>query len=409
MEIVKIPVEKVNPAAYNPRKDLQPGDAEYEKLKKSIAEFDIVEPLVWNRRTGNLVGGHQRLKILREMGFTEVEVSVVDLEDAKEKALNLALNKISGEWDLLKLKDVLLEIDTGQFDIEITGFDTGEIEELLTRVFEPEQGLTDDDEIPEHVETVCRLGDLWRLGGHRLLCGDATRADDVKRLLGEDKPFLMVTDPPYGVEYDPEWRKERGQAGSLRTGKVYNDDRCDWKDAWALFGGDVAYVWHAGVHAHIVAQNLIDCGFDIRAQIIWCKQNIVFSRGAYHGRHEPCWYVVRAGRNANWQGDRKQSTVWEIQNANPVGGAKDDFNTEHSTQKPVECMARPIRHHTTLNQQVYDPFGGSGTTIIACEKLGRGCLMMELDPHYCDVIIQRWENYTGDKAELIDGKTPGSN
>ena len=182
MIIQKIAISKIKPAAYNPRKDLKPGDPEYLKLAKSMKEFDLVEPLVWNKRSGNLVGGHQRLKILKDIGQTEVEVSVVDLDDAKEKALNIALNKISGEWDLPVLKDLLQEIDTGAFDIEVTGFDSKEIEDLINKTFVPTAGNTDDDAIPENVETICKKGDLWKLGEHRLLCGDATVITDVEKL-----------------------------------------------------------------------------------------------------------------------------------------------------------------------------------------------------------------------------------
>ena len=201
MKIKTIPINQINPAAYNPRKDLQPGDAEYKKLKKSLTEFDCVEPLVWNEGTGNLVGGHQRLKVLKDLGRTEVEVSVVNLDDPKEKALNLALNKISGEWDLPRLKDLLEEINTGAFDIEVTGFDDKEIEELMTQFHVPEEGLTDEEVIPEVVDSICKKGDLWLLGSHRLLCGDATRLEDVERLMAGDKADMVFTDPPYNVNY----------------------------------------------------------------------------------------------------------------------------------------------------------------------------------------------------------------
>jgi len=194
MILKTIPLSKINPAAYNPRKDLQPSDPEYKKLKKSLTEFDCVEPLVWNETTGNLVGGHQRLKVLKDLGRTEVEVSVVDLDDAKEKALNLALNKISGEWDLPRLKDLLEEINTGAFDIEVTGFDDKEIEELMTQFHVPCEGLTDDDAIPENVETICKTGDLWQLGTHRLLCGDALIITDLEKLMGGAKAQLVWTD-----------------------------------------------------------------------------------------------------------------------------------------------------------------------------------------------------------------------
>lgn len=212
MKIESVQITDILPAAYNPRRDLQPGDPEYEKLKKSINEFDMVEPLVWNKRIGNLVGGHQRLKILKDRGDTEVEVSVVDLDDSHEKALNLALNKISGEWDLSLLKDLLLELDTGDFDMDVTGFDVKEIEDLMTQLHVPEEGLTDDDEVPEPTESICRRGDLWQLGNHRLLCGDATILTDVERLMGGEKADMVFTDPPYGIDLDTDYTKMGGKA-----------------------------------------------------------------------------------------------------------------------------------------------------------------------------------------------------
>ena len=239
MIIEKINIKKINPAKYNPRKDLEPGDSEYDKLKKSIAEFDLVEPLIWNKRTGNLVGGHQRLKILQEMGAIEVDVSVVDLSEVKEKALNLALNKIQGDWDLPKLKDLLQELDTGELDMEITGFDSKEIEELMTQFHVAKEGLTDDDEIPDKVETICKLGDLWQLGNHRLLCGDATRKEDVERLMNGEKADMVFTDSPYGINLNTDFSAIMGR-GKVYP-KVIGDDvewdfrKGDWFDCTEQF------------------------------------------------------------------------------------------------------------------------------------------------------------------------------
>lgn len=257
-----------------------------------------------------------------------------------------------------------------------------------------------EDEVQEPPATAStRAGDLWVLGSHRLLCGDSTTPADVTRLLGGARPFLMVTDPPYGVDYHPEWRKESGLSESSATGKVRNDDRVDWTEAYRLFPGDVAYVWHAGRFAGDIAANLGAAEFDVRAQIIWRKQRFAISRGHYHWQHEPCWYAVREGRASKWCGDRSQSTVWDISN-------RIEDHTEHSTQKPVECMARPIRNHGGKGDDVYDPFLGSGTTLVACEQLGRRCFGLELDPRYCDVIVGRWERATGRQATLDgDGRT----
>lgn len=247
-----------------------------------------------------------------------------------------------------------------------------------------------------HTKIGAQPGDLWlfptasELGGvHRLVCGDSTDENVVKRALGDVVPILMTTDPPYGVEYDPEWRARIDPGGNHALGKVQNDDRVDWADAYRHFPGDVVYVWHAGVHAGEVQTSLEVCGFQIRAQIIWFKQNLVMSRGAYHWRHEPCWYAVRKGANANWKGDRKQTTVWEIANMSAVGHNDEDEATGHGTQKPAECYQRPLINHTIAGDAVYDPFAGSGTALAAAESLSRLSVSIELDPRYVSVIVQR--------------------
>ena len=237
-------------------------------------------------------------------------------------------------------------------------------------------------------------GDLWILGKHRLLKGDSTCRADVEKLLNGVRPTLLVSDPPYGVNYDPEWRKRAGINNSDRMGKVSNDDRADWREAWALFPGDVAYVWHGALHSATVANSLEACDFQIRSQIIWAKPSLVMGRGHYHWQHEPCWYAVRG--TGHWNGDRKQSTLWQIENRNQ------DAETVHSTQKPVECMRRPIANNSSPGQAIYEPFCGSGTTIIACEKEARSALAIELDPVYVDVAVRRWQNFTGKQA-FLDG------
>lgn len=209
------------------------------------------------------------------------------------------------------------------------------------------------------------------------------------------KPHLLASDPPYSVGYDPAWRNETGGAKTNRIGKVMNDHRADWREAWALFPGDVAYVWHGALHAGTVAESLVSCGFEIRAQIVWAKERLVLSRGHYHWRHEPCWYAVRC--KGHWTGDRKQSTLWSIPSRDQ------DAETVHGTQKPVECMRRPILNNSSPGQVVYEPFSGSGTTIVAAETTGRACFAMELDPAYVDVAVRRWEAFTGKMAVLEGG------
>jgi DNA modification methylase len=243
-------------------------------------------------------------------------------------------------------------------------------------------------------------------GGHRLLCGDSTVATDVERVLGGVAPHLMVTDPPYGVEYDPAWRDERAQRSptmgkrkDTATGAVSNDDKSDWREAYALFPGDVGYIWHAHLKSAQVAQSLIESGFVLRQAIIWNKGRIVVGRAHYHWQHEPCWYVVRCGKTGHWAGDRKQSTVWDIEMPRKS-------ETGHSTQKPVECMRRPIENNSSPGQAVYEPFSGSGTTVIAAEMTGRSCHAIEISPAYVDVACKRWQDFTGAQATLDgDGRS----
>src|ERR1700757_4729118 len=259
---------------------------------------------------------------------------------------------------------------------------------------------------------VAEPGDLWVLGRHRLLCGDSTVATDVERVLGRVAPHLMVTDPPYGVNYDPAWRNQAGRSingstqriapgavikpiGARAVGKVVNDDRADWREAWALFPGAVAYIWHAGTKAGIVQDSLAACGFETRSQIIWAKNNFAIGRGHYHCKHEPCWYVVRKGSTASWVGDHSQTTLWQIDK-----NLKSE--TGHGTQKPVECMRRPIENNASPGQAVYEPFSGSGTTIIAAEMTGRVCHAIEIAPAYVDVTVKRWQEFTGQQA-VLDG------
>jgi hypothetical protein len=271
-----------------------------------------VEPLVWNKGTGNLVGGHQRLKILKARGDVTVQAVVVDLDEVEERALNVALNQVQGDWDLPKLSELLGELKAADFDLSLTGFDIDE----LTSLMAPPPSLTDEDAAPEPPkEPISQPGDLWILDRHRLHCGDSTVAADVSRLLSGTTPMLMVTDPPFGVNYDPGWRNQAARAGKIafaarREGKVLNDDRADWGEAYVLFPGAVAYVWHASLFGRTVQESLERCDFELRSQIIWAKPRFVISRGHYHWQHECCFYAVKKGGHGNWQGGRNQTTLW---------------------------------------------------------------------------------------------------
>ena len=276
------------------------------------------------------------------------------------------------------------------FDLTLTGLDLNELDRLL----KPET----DPPIPDIPEgnPITTTGDIWLLGDHRLLCGDATKAEDVAKVLDGDTPNLMVTDPPWGVEYDADWRNEAKRPdgtpyGASATGKVTNDERSDWGEAFRLFPGATIYCWSsAGTNSVMVWDSLVGSGFEVRMQIIWAKNVAPIGRGHYHVKHEPCWYAVRKGKTADWIGGRKQTTVWEIDKPQKS-------ETGHSTQKPVEGMERPMRNH---KGDVYDPFLGSGTTLIAAERTRRKCYAIEIEPKYCDVSIRRWQLYTGKKAVL---------
>jgi DNA modification methylase len=266
---------------------------------------------------------------------------------------------------------------------------------------EASMGLTDENAVVKPGPTDIVRGDLFVLGRHRLLCGDATSAGDVTRLLDGATPVLMATDPPYGVSYDPAWRHRVNPAQRTTVGRVMNDDRAEWAQAWTLFPGRVAYVWHAALKTAVVAADLESTGFTLRSQIIWVKQHFALSRGDYHWGHEPAWYAVRG--KGQWHGDRRQTSVWEVPNLNPLGGSRaaDNAVTGHGTQKPVRLFEIPILNHTGTGDAVYDPFCGSGTAIIAAEKLGRACYGIDLDPQYVQAAVTRWEAFTGHKARRL--------
>jgi DNA modification methylase len=394
-----VPIERLLPYAGNARIH---DDDQIARIAASIARFGWTVPALVDER-GVLVAGHGRLLAARHLGLKEVPVIRLDhLTDAEARAYRIADNKLTeiAGWDEEALAAELARLGEDGFDLTLTGFGEEEIGRLLDGRGSDDGDADDEGEVPEPpADPVTRSGDLWLLGPHRLLCGDATVATDVERLLGKTVPHLMVTDPPYGVDYDPGWRNEAGVSATARTGKVKNDDRADWREAWSLFPGDVAYVWHAGVHARTVAESLEACGFRIRSQIVWAKPRFVLGRGDYHWQHEPCWYAVREGATGHWQGARDQSTVWSI------GASEEDEATVHGTQKPVECMRRPILNNSARGDAVYEPFCGSGSTLIAAEKTGRVCLGIEIDPRYCDVVVGRWQKLTGGKAVLeSDGR-----
>ncbi|MCQ4159200.1 site-specific DNA-methyltransferase [Roseomonas sp. GC11] len=402
LRVASMAVAVLVPYAENARTH---SDAQVAQIAASIAEFGFVNPVLVDA-AGVLVAGHGRVLAAQRLGMAAVPaIRLAHLSEAQARALRLADNQIAlnSGWDEALLAAEIARIrDEAVVDLDGLGFSGVEIDRLLASLdsFSGGEQISGDPDAPAPeppAQPVTRPGDLWRLGRHRLLCGDSTQARDVARLLAGAQPHLMVTDPPYGVNYDPQWRNEAGLSVTMRTGKVANDDRADWRAAWALFPGDVAYVWHAGVHARTVIESLEAAGFVIRSQIIWAKPRLVLGRGDYHWRHEPCLYGVRKGATGHWQGARDQTTLWSI------GAGAEDLATVHGTQKPVECMRRPMLNNSEAGEAIYEPFCGSGTAIIAAETSGRVCLAMEIDPSYCDVTLQRWEAMTGEVA-VLDGE-----
>ncbi len=392
--IERWPIGRLVPYAKNPRLH---STEQVDQIAASMAQFGQTQLVVVDP-TGEVIAGHGRILAAQRLGIEKLVVGVaVGWSDAQKRAYRIADNQLTlnSEWDVELLHAEVQELQGVDFNMALLGFGE-DLEELPGDMEQPEPQEEAIHERPK--KPAVRRGDLWILGEHRLLCGDATNPADVETSLGGAEPKLMVTDPPYGVNYDPAWRSRAGvNLNKKKLGKVQNDSRADWSDAWALFDGDVAYVWHGGLHSGTVEESLAKNKFQIVGQIIWVKDRFALSRGDYHWQHEPCWYAVRAGKKHRWNGDRSQSTTWAIP-------AREDDGFGHGTQKPVECMRRPIENNSKRGEWIYEPFNGSGTTIIACHVTGRRCCAIELDPGYVQVAIERWENLSGLKATL-DGKT----
>jgi len=362
------------------------------RVMASIQRFGFAAPILARRADGEVIAGHTRLLAAEALGMERVPVRYLDLDPGEAHMLAIADNRLTekSEWD----NDLLMaQLDSmGLDNAELVGFDSADLEEIAKDILrDASQGeVAEVDDVvkaPERVE----LGEVWKLGRHTIVCGDSTKEESWRQKPAQ--PCMMVTDPPYGVEYDPEWRQEAfGKDADRSTGQVLNDDNASWTSVYKLAEASVAYVWHGGKHASVVAKDLQDVGFDIRAQVIWAKDGHVISRGHYHWEHEPCWYGVQSDGSASWIGDRSQTTVWKI-------SKKREDGNNHSTSKPLECMARPIRNHGF--ELVVDPFLGSGTTLLAAEQLNRTCFGIELNPEYADIVIERWERLTGQTATKV--------
>ena len=387
MTIEKLKVGQLLPADYNPRKDLKPGDAEYEKLKRSIEQFGYVEPVIWNKVTGRVVGGHQRLKVLLDMGITEVDCVVVEMDEEKEKALNIALNKISGEWDKDKLALLIADLQGADFDVTLTGFDLEEIDDLFKDTLK--EGVKEDDfdvdaELQKPVLT--RPGDVWTLGRHRLVCGDSTKAETFELLMAGKRANLVVTDPPYNVNYE-------GGAGKIKNDNMENSAFYEFllaafKNTEAVMADDASiYVFHADTEGLNFRRAFADAGFYLSGTCIWKKQSLVLGRSPYQWQHEPVLFGWKKKGKHQWYTGRKESTIWEFD--------KPKKNGDHPTMKPIPLLAYPIMNSSMSNTLVVDPFGGSGSTLITCEQTDRSCYTIELDEKFCDVIVKRYIEQAG--------------
>lgn len=375
------------PADYNPRKDLKPGDAEYEKLKRSIEQFGYVEPVIWNKTTGRVVGGHQRLKVLIDMDITEVECVVVEMDESKEKALNVALNKISGDWDKDKLALLIADLQGEDFDVSLTGFEPAEIDALFKDTIK--DGIKEDDfdvEAELKNPTITKPGDVWMLGRHRLICGDSTKAETFDTLMNGVKANLVITDPPYNVNYE-------GSAGKIKNDNMadeafYNFLLAAYTQMHSAMADDASiYVFHADTEGLNFRRAFADAGFYLSGCCIWKKQSLVLGRSPYQWQHEPCLYGWKKNGKHQWYTGRKETTIWEFD--------KPKKNGDHPTMKPIPLLAYPIMNSSMSNAVVLDPFGGSGSTLIACEQSERICHTIELDEKFCDVIVKRYIEQVG--------------
>lgn len=391
-ELRVIPVQDLKPAAYNPRKKLKPGDSEYEKIKKSIEEFGFADALVVNKDM-TIIGGHQRLTVAMELGYTEVPCTVVDIDKTREKALNIALNKITGAWDEALLAELLKDIEASGLSPMMTGFEPPEMEQLFNKVASKE---VNEDEFDVESElkkpTISKLGDLWQLGRHRVICGDSTGEETYKVLMEGVKANVVVTDPPYNVDVEE------------TAGKIMNDNMADqdfYKFLLAAYtrmhenladDGSI-YVFHADTEGLNFRKAFKDAGFYLSGCCIWKKNALVLGRSPYQWQHEPCLFGWKTNGKHEWYSDRKQTTIWEYD--------RPKASKDHPTMKPVQLMAYPIRNSSMTNGIVLDPFLGSGSTLVACEETDRVCRGVELDPKFVDVIVKRFIELKEGKADDV--------
>lgn len=392
MQIKKKKLTDLIPADYNPRKDLQPGDAEYEKLKRSVETFGYVEPIIWNEQTGQIVGGHQRLKVMQDLNYKEIDCVIISIDEDQEKALNVALNKISGSWDEDKLMSLMTDLEGSDLDVSLTGFDVDELDELFKDSIT--DGIEDDDfDVEEELKqpAISKKGDVWTLGKHRLYVGDSTRKESYEKLMKEKLVNLVVTDPPYNVDYE-------GAAGKIQNDKMENHAFYEFLLAAFTQMENVMtneasiYIFHADTEGYNFRRAFQEAGFYLSGTCIWKKGSLVLGRSPYQWQHEPILFGWKKKGKHLWYSGRKETTIWEYD--------KPKRNSEHPTMKPIPLLSYPIMNSSTSNGIVLDPFGGSGSTLIACEQIDRICYTMELDEKFADVIVKRYIEQVGQALDV---------
>lgn len=392
MEIKELPLKELKPAAYNPRKKLKKGDKEYEKIKQSLLKFGYVDPIIVNEDL-TVIGGHQRLTVLKDLDYETAKCVIVKLSKEDEKALNIALNKITGQWDDALLADLLLDLQESDFNLDLTGFEPPEIDNILSNIHDKE--LSEDEfDVEEELKkpTVSRRGDIWQLGKHRVICGDSTKSETYDQLLGDKKANLVVTDPPYNVDVEE------------TAGKILNDNMSDgdfYQFLLSMFTqvenhmeDDASiYVFHADTEGLNFRKAFKDAGFYLSGCCIWKKNSLVLGRSPYQWQHEPCLYGWKKKGKHQWFSDRKQTTIWEYD--------RPKSSKDHPTMKPIQLMAYPIQNSSMRGTIVLDPFLGSGSTLIAADQTGRVCYGIELDEKFVDVIVKRYIEVTGDTEVTV--------
>jgi DNA modification methylase len=414
----------------NPRNWRTHPEEQQRALTGALAEVGWVAEVLVNRTTGHVVDGHLRIELALDRNEPTIPVTYVELSEDEERLVLATLDPLAAMADAeaASLAELLAGLEPADEALRALLDDLARehgLDALRTGLVDPD----DVPPVPDEADVYVKPGELWALGDHRLLCGDATNSDDVTRLLDGAAPTLLATDPPYGVSLDPTWRdaagydtlgpatkpymmrrKLEGDGSGARRRKghrnttVSGDTRADWSEAFALVPSlTVGYIWHASAHAAEVAAGLARIGFEHVAQVIWEKTLFAMSRGWYHWQHEPCWVVRKAGTKVPFLGDRDQSTVWRAASPKMIMAASDEEKLDHPTQKPVLLFETPIRNHLRPGEALYDPFVGSGTAIVAAEALGRRCYAMEIDARFVQLSIERWQGFTGRTAERLNG------